>query len=75
MTQALSESMRVSGDGAIVLPETFRMQLGIRAGDPLEATIEAGRIVLSQNSDMFASFRKRSLTHSPSAKPNWSYSD
>jgi len=37
---------RVSTKGQVVLPGPLRRRLGIRAGDPLEAKIEAGRIVL-----------------------------
>jgi AbrB family looped-hinge helix DNA binding protein len=39
---------RVSTKGQIVLPGPIRRKLGIRAGDPLEAGIEDGRIVLTQ---------------------------
>jgi AbrB family looped-hinge helix DNA binding protein len=38
---------RVSTKGQIVLPGPIRRKLGIHAGDPLEASIEAGRIVLT----------------------------
>jgi AbrB family looped-hinge helix DNA binding protein len=38
---------RVSTKGQIVLPGPLRRKLDIRAGDPLEASIEAGRIVLT----------------------------
>jgi len=38
---------RVSTKGQIVLPGPLRRRLGIRAGDPLDANIEAGRIVLT----------------------------
>jgi bifunctional DNA-binding transcriptional regulator/antitoxin component of YhaV-PrlF toxin-antitoxin module len=31
----------------VVLPGPIRRRLGIRAGDPLEANIEAGRMVLT----------------------------
>ena len=37
---------RVSTKGQVVLPGPLRRKLGIRAGDPLEAKIEGGRIVL-----------------------------
>lgn len=37
---------RVSSKGQVVLPGPLRRKLGIRAGDSLEAKIEAGRIVL-----------------------------
>ena len=37
---------KVSTKGQVVLPASFRRRLGIRAGDPLDATINAGRIVL-----------------------------
>jgi len=47
---------RVSTKGQIVLPDPIRKKLGIRAGDPLDASIEAGRIVLTP--------RKQS-THQP----------
>jgi AbrB family looped-hinge helix DNA binding protein len=38
---------RVSTKGQVVLPGPIRRRLGIRAGDPLDANIEAGRIVLT----------------------------
>ena len=38
---------KVSTKGQIVLPGPLRRRLGIRAGDPLEANIEGGRIVLT----------------------------
>ena len=38
---------RVSTKGQVVLPGPLRKRLGIRAGDPLEAGIENGRIVLT----------------------------
>jgi AbrB family looped-hinge helix DNA binding protein len=38
---------KVSTKGQIVLPGPLRRRLGIRAGDPLDANIEAGRIVLT----------------------------
>jgi len=38
---------KVSTKGQVVLPSGLRRRLGIRAGDPLEANIEAGRIVLT----------------------------
>jgi AbrB family looped-hinge helix DNA binding protein len=41
---------RVSTKGQIVLPAPLRNRLGIRAGDPLEITIEKDRIVLTQPS-------------------------
>lgn len=37
---------KVSTKGQVVLPGPLRRRLGIRAGDPLDASIEAGRIVL-----------------------------
>jgi AbrB family looped-hinge helix DNA binding protein len=37
---------KVSTKGQVVLPGLLRRKLGIRAGDSLEAKIEAGRIVL-----------------------------
>jgi len=39
----------------VVLPGPIRRRLGIRAGDPLDAHIEAGRIVLTPH-------QKRALT-------------
>ncbi len=36
---------RVSTKGQVVLPGLLRRRLGILAGDPLDAQIEAGRIV------------------------------
>jgi AbrB family looped-hinge helix DNA binding protein len=38
---------RVSTKGQIVLPDRLRRRLGIQAGDPLDANIEAGSIVLT----------------------------
>jgi len=37
----------VSTKGQVVLPGPLRRRLDIRAGDPLDAHIEAGRIVLT----------------------------
>ena len=38
---------RVSSEGEVLLPEPIRSQLGIRAGDSLDASVEDGRIVLA----------------------------
>lgn len=38
---------RVSTKGQIVLPGPLRRRLGIRAGDPLDANIKSGSIVLT----------------------------
>jgi AbrB family looped-hinge helix DNA binding protein len=38
---------KVSTKGQIVLPGPLRRKLGIRAGDPLDAEIKDGRIVLT----------------------------
>jgi AbrB family looped-hinge helix DNA binding protein len=38
---------KVSTRGQVVLPGPIRRRLGIHAGDPLDAKIEAGRIVLT----------------------------
>ena len=38
---------KVSTKGQVVLPGPIRRKLGIRSGDPLDANIEAGRIVLT----------------------------
>jgi len=38
---------RVSTKGQVVLPGPLRRRLSIRAGDPLDAKIEGGRIVLT----------------------------
>ena len=38
---------KVSTKGQVVLPGPLRRRLGIRAGDALEANVEAGRIVLT----------------------------
>lgn len=37
----------VSTKGQVVLPGPLRRRLGIRPGDPLDAAVEAGRIVLT----------------------------
>ena len=41
---------RVSTKGQIVLPGPLRRKLGIRAGDPLDISVERDRIVLTQPS-------------------------
>ena len=38
---------RVSTKGQIVLPKPIRKRMGLRPGDPLDAKIESGRIVLT----------------------------
>jgi AbrB family looped-hinge helix DNA binding protein len=38
---------KVSTKGQIVIPGPLRRRLGIRPGDPMDAEIEAGRIVLT----------------------------
>jgi len=38
---------KVSTKGQVVLPGPLRRRLGIRAGDPLEVSVEAGSIVLT----------------------------
>jgi AbrB family looped-hinge helix DNA binding protein len=38
---------RVSTKGQVVLPVPIRRQLGLRAGDPLDAKVHRGRIVLT----------------------------
>lgn len=37
----------VSTKGQVVLPKPIRHKLGLRAGDPLDAAVEGGRIVLT----------------------------
>jgi len=39
---------RVSTKGQIVLPQPIRRRLGIRAGDPLQISVEQDRIVLTR---------------------------
>ena len=38
---------KVSTKGQVVLPGPIRRKLGIRPGDPLDVSIDAGRIVLT----------------------------
>ncbi len=38
---------KVSTKGQVVLPGPLRRRLGIRAGDPLDVSVETGRIVLT----------------------------
>ena len=38
---------RISSKGQVVLPHPIRRKLGLRPGDPLDASLEAGRIVLT----------------------------
>ena len=40
---------KISSKGQVVLPSPIRRKLGLHAGDPLEASIEGGRIVLSRS--------------------------
>jgi AbrB family looped-hinge helix DNA binding protein len=41
---------KISTKGQVVLPGPLRRQLDLRAGDPLDVEIEAGRIVLTPRS-------------------------
>ena len=41
---------KVSTKGQVVLPGPIRRKLGLRAGDPLDAKVEGGRIVLTPRS-------------------------
>src|SRR5271155_4588785 len=43
----LTMETRLSTKGQIVLPSPIRRRLGLRSGDPLDAIIEGGRIVLT----------------------------
>ena len=38
---------RISTKGQVVLPGSIRRKLGLRAGDPLDAKVHRGRIVLT----------------------------
>jgi len=38
---------RVSTKGQVILPHPICRKLGLRTGDPLDATVESGRIVLT----------------------------
>jgi len=38
---------KVSTKGQVVLPSPIRRKLGLRTGDPLDAEVESGRIVLT----------------------------
>jgi AbrB family looped-hinge helix DNA binding protein len=41
---------RISSEGQVILPAPIMCELGLRAGDSLEASIEGGRIVLAPQS-------------------------
>jgi AbrB family looped-hinge helix DNA binding protein len=41
---------KISTKGQVVLPSPIRRKLGLRAGDPLDAKVEGGRIVLTPRS-------------------------
>ena len=41
---------KVSTKGQVVLPSPIRRKLGLRTGDPLDARVEDGRIVLTPRS-------------------------
>lgn len=53
---------RVSSEGEVLLPEPIRSQLGIRAGDSLDASVEDGRIVLAPQ---IASPYEAKIVHDP----------
>ena len=38
---------RISSKGQVVLPGAIRRKLGLRPGDPLDASVKSGQIVLS----------------------------
>lgn len=38
---------RISSKGQIVLPGAMRRKLGLRPGDPLDASVKSGKIVLT----------------------------
>ena len=38
---------KISTKGQVVLPSPIRLNLGLRAGDPLDVKVEGGRIVLT----------------------------
>jgi AbrB family looped-hinge helix DNA binding protein len=38
---------RISSKGQVVLPAPIRRKLGLRPGDPLEASVKSGQIVLT----------------------------
>jgi AbrB family looped-hinge helix DNA binding protein len=38
---------KISSKGQVVLPAPIRRKLGLRPGDPLDAMVEGGRIVLA----------------------------
>ena len=38
---------KLSTKGQVVLPSPIRRELGLRAGDPLDAKVEGGRVVLT----------------------------
>ena len=50
---------KVSSKGQIVLPGPIRRKLGIETGDPLEAKIEGGNIVLIPNRKVGSKYRTR----------------
>jgi AbrB family looped-hinge helix DNA binding protein len=43
----LTMQTKLSSKGQVVLPGQLRRRLGLHAGDPLDANIEGGRIVLT----------------------------
>ncbi|HWZ25089.1 MAG: hypothetical protein QOG55_288 [Acidobacteriaceae bacterium] len=53
---------KISTKGQVVLPGPIRRKLGLRAGDPLDAKVEGGRIVLTPRS---ARSRKVSIVIDP----------
>jgi AbrB family looped-hinge helix DNA binding protein len=42
---------KLSTKGQVVLPLPIRRKLGLRTGDPLDAKVEGGRIVLTPRTD------------------------
>jgi AbrB family looped-hinge helix DNA binding protein len=53
---------KVSTDGQVELPDTIRRELGLSAGDSLDAKVEDGRIVLTPQPPESRKFEARIIT-------------
>ncbi len=51
--------VRLGPQGRIVIPAEIREQLGFKAGEPLVATIEDGRLVLEKPANVVRRLRRR----------------
>lgn len=54
--------VRLGPQGRVVIPAEIRQQLGFKAGEPLVATVEDGRLVLEKPANVVRRLRRRFQT-------------